>query len=470
MNRAITAAFGIALVAGSSARANEIHVPGDYFTVTAGVANATAGDTVVIAAGFYPENVVVGKNLTIRGAGTGSTIMEGQGLDSVFTVVSGADVTFEDLTIQNGGGPGTDRGGAIKALDSGAVVIVRNCELTDNHTSCCGGGLYINAGTLTMEDTTVSGNSAGSGGGLYLNSSNATLTNVSFLSNSATASGGGLRHYTGSLTIDACTFIGNTSDTYGGAAILEQSGVKSVRDSWFESNTAARGGAIWAGSTSDLVNSVFVDNTASQYGGAIFSGGDLDAMNCTFSGNTADVGAGDTFESPAGTSTELLNCVVVNAAAASKSGGGAFVVHNSIIPEGPSGTPDANGNLSDDPMFANAASGDFHLLAGSPAIDSGDSLGSLGGTLLVTDYAADFDGNDRNLDDPATPNTGVPAWALNIDMGAFEFQPAGGANPCIADTTTTGAAIGDPGYGVPDGMVTTADIQYYVNAFVAGCP
>jgi len=92
MNRAITAAFGIALVAGSSARANEIHVPGDYFTVTAGVANATAGDTVVIAAGFYPENVVVGKNLTIRGAGTGSTIMEGQGLDSVFTVVSGADV------------------------------------------------------------------------------------------------------------------------------------------------------------------------------------------------------------------------------------------------------------------------------------------------------------------------------------------------------------------------------------------
>jgi len=39
-----------------------------------------------------------------------------------------------------------------------------------------------------------------------------------------------------------------------------------------------------------------------------------------------------------------------------------------------------------------------------------------------------------------------------------------------ADLTTTGAAIGDPGYGVPDGSITTADIQYYVNLWVAGCP
>jgi len=38
----------------------------------------------------------------------------------------------------------------------------------------------------------------------------------------------------------------------------------------------------------------------------------------------------------------------------------------------------------------------------------------------------------------------------------------------IADLTTTGAAIGDPGYGVPDGAITGADINYYVNAWVAG--
>ena len=39
-----------------------------------------------------------------------------------------------------------------------------------------------------------------------------------------------------------------------------------------------------------------------------------------------------------------------------------------------------------------------------------------------------------------------------------------------ADVTTTGAAIGDPGYGLPDGPVTGAAIQYYVNLWVVGCP
>jgi len=40
----------------------------------------------------------------------------------------------------------------------------------------------------------------------------------------------------------------------------------------------------------------------------------------------------------------------------------------------------------------------------------------------------------------------------------------------IADVTTQGAGAGDPGFGVPDGLVTGADIQYYVNLWVAGCP
>jgi len=39
---------------------------------------------------------------------------------------------------------------------------------------------------------------------------------------------------------------------------------------------------------------------------------------------------------------------------------------------------------------------------------------------------------------------------------------------CPADVTTTGAGVGDAGYGVPDGAVTASDLQYYVNAYVAG--
>jgi len=39
-----------------------------------------------------------------------------------------------------------------------------------------------------------------------------------------------------------------------------------------------------------------------------------------------------------------------------------------------------------------------------------------------------------------------------------------------ADWTSQNAPIGDPNHGVPDGLVTGADIQFYVNMWIAGCP
>jgi parallel beta-helix repeat protein len=70
--------------------------------------------------------------------------------------------------------------------------------------------------------------------------------------------------------------------------------------------------------------------------------------------------------------------------------------------------------LQADPKFRNAAAADFHLLAGSPAIDSANSG-------AAAEPGTDFDGNAR-VDDPATPNTGIGPIAYG-DRGAFEFQP-----------------------------------------------
>jgi parallel beta-helix repeat protein len=66
-----------------------------------------------------------------------------------------------------------------------------------------------------------------------------------------------------------------------------------------------------------------------------------------------------------------------------------------------------------DPLFANPAAGDFHLTAGSPAIDSANSRAS-------GQPNTDMDGHTR-VDDPATPNTGAGPRAYH-DRGAFEFQ------------------------------------------------
>ena len=68
------------------------------------------------------------------------------------------------------------------------------------------------------------------------------------------------------------------------------------------------------------------------------------------------------------------------------------------------------------------------------------------------------------------PNYGVPDGTvsgadLNYYVNAWVAGDLG-----IADLTTQGAPLGDPNYGVPDGTVSGADLNYYVNAWVAGCP
>ena len=67
------------------------------------------------------------------------------------------------------------------------------------------------------------------------------------------------------------------------------------------------------------------------------------------------------------------------------------------------------------------------------------------------------------------PGYGVPDGAITgADIQYYVNLYV--AADLAADVTTTGAGSGDPGYGVPDGSVTAADIQYYVNFWVAGCP
>jgi parallel beta-helix repeat protein len=70
--------------------------------------------------------------------------------------------------------------------------------------------------------------------------------------------------------------------------------------------------------------------------------------------------------------------------------------------------------LQANPSFQAAASGNFHLLAGSPAIDSANSAAP--GELNPDGFGT------ARVDDPATPNTGAGSRTYD-DRGAYEFQP-----------------------------------------------
>jgi parallel beta-helix repeat protein len=94
-----------------------------------------------------------------------------------------------------------------------------------------------------------------------------------------------------------------------------------------------------------------------------------------------------------------------------------------------------------DPRWAGPSAGDFHLTAGSPAIDSANSGASGQPTL-------DTEGNAR-VDDPGTQNTGTGPRAYD-DRGAYELQSSGPP----PDAAPNAALTVNPSTGVAPVQVT----------------
>jgi predicted outer membrane repeat protein len=439
----------------------------DYITITAAIANAASGDEILIAPGLYAENLsVVDKDLALRNAGGGTVTVFGQDLNKCF-VSSGTttDVVLEGIVFTRGF---STSAGAGVSIEGGSRATIIDCVIEDSHSEFVGGGLYMSGGGTVMNTIIRNNVSDGNGGGIDLRGTLAKSFVNCLIEGNTGVEGGGLSYSTtGNIaSFDGCTFRGNTATSRGGAiALLGIAGnsgaaIIDVNKCVFSMNHAqSAGGAIWI-SDQDVfraLNSVFELNTAEFVGGVVRNEQVFDAVNCTFVNNDViAAGVSDSFESNrADADTNLMNCVVVNASAASHIGAGDFNVTFSLIPEAPTGEADSNGNFSGDPMFVDLVGGDYTLMAGSAAIDAGNSRGVLG-PVDVLDVDTDFNGDVRNLDDPDTENTGLSTWELCVDLGAFEFQPSGGAD-CAADLTG-------------DGVLNFFDVSAFLSAYNAGCP
>jgi len=174
-----------------------------------------------------------------------------------------------------------------------------------------GGGLF-NYGTLTLANSTVSGNKAhNDGGGVhsYFYAGRLTVTNSTISSNSAGTDGGGISN--GSLlSLTNSTISCNSSGTgrggvFTGGGGVQNNGTLTVISSTISNNTASYGGGIHNHDSSKctVTNSTISGNTATGNGdndfvlvaisgGGISNIGLLTVTNSTISGNAAAVGVG----------------------------------------------------------------------------------------------------------------------------------------------------------------------------------
>ena len=153
-------------------------------------------------------------SLTIDGSGQ---TIAGAGAYQVLVVDSGATLTLNNLTIENGS---SASGGGVY---NGGTLTVTNTTFSDNSASLGGGGIY-NGGTLIVTNSTFSTNSASYyGGGIY-NGGTLIVTNSTFSGNSASLGGGGI--YNGGTATVSNSILAN-EDTGGNCSGTITYGTKS---------------------------------------------------------------------------------------------------------------------------------------------------------------------------------------------------------------------------------------------------
>ena len=412
------------------------------------VSNGTYDAGGKVVRGVLTNRVAIDKPITVQSVnGPELTYIVGNGPigdDAVRCVYVGSNATLIGFTLTNGhttrkvwqekgGGAFSERSGIISncALMGNAAFTgggayggtLRNCTLAGNTAEFDAGGA---SGSL-LHDCVITGNHADVGGGAC----GCTLSNCLVSGNSAEVWGGGAK---GGPLLN-CVVSSNTSpdgagvygchvydsELRGNEALTSGGGAGDsvlyrcvVRE-----NTAYSGGGAWV---SVLHNCLIISNVAVYSGGGVTGLGDERSVvfNGLIVGNTAEYGGG-------ARESELYNCTVAGNSATAIGGGAIFselwncIVYYNNAPSGANWDdefggecevafscitplPPGEGNISEDPVFADADAGDFRLMTNSPCIDTGTNQ-----EWMVS--ATDLDANPRIL-------------FGRVDMGCFEVTVA----------------------------------------------
>jgi hypothetical protein len=270
------------------------------------IAHAQSGDTILLTGAVKSGIVlthgelVLNQNVTIRTADDHHIMISGGGQSRVFEVAAGTHVTLANLAITDGNGVADNPDGSSQYDGSGGGILnfgaltIDDSTLSGNSARLSslgfGGGGILNFGALTIDDSTLSGNSAAFTAGGSIENAGTLTVSASTLSGNSAGSGGGIFNF-GALAVNDSTLSGNFA--FEGGGIFNESGwTLTVSGSTLSSNSATFGGGIDNGGTLTVSASTLSGNSAADEGGGIYNfSGTLTANDSTVCGNNAPLGA-----------------------------------------------------------------------------------------------------------------------------------------------------------------------------------
>lgn len=363
-----------------------------YRTISNGVAHAESGDTVSVAPGDYPvtAEIALASDIDVIGQDRDTTIVRRESGETRIFNLGHDDAVVSGLTITNGLLSGTSYGGGLY-MTAGTL---RNCVVTGNEVAGNGGGMYLNSGgRCLVSDCIITTNIANYGGGVYFFTSDATLINCEIVENLADNGGGGVQmNINGPTNLVNCIISHNcVSDNNGGGIANNYSapGHEVARNCLIVSNIARIGG-VYLTQPGILASCTIAgnDSTGGSSIGGLANAGHGNITNCIIAGNSAPIAdRADVF---------LWQEADTN------------IFHHCCIQVTPNYTPNPDlGNMIADPLYEDAASGNYRLQRNSPCVDAGINLAWM-------DSAVDLDGFGR-----------IDSADQQVDMGAYEVRKGG---------------------------------------------
>jgi CSLREA domain-containing protein len=364
--------------------------------------------------------LVISKNLTITGLGANALTIRRSTAGSTpqFRIfnIQNSTITLTGLTVSGGFDNG---GGAGVLANSGSTLNINGCVISGNTDNNFRGGGISSAGTLSLANSTVSGNT---GSGIFTENGIIAITNTTLNNNVGSA----IRHLSPfPFSISNSTISGNSGGLGGG--IFMSGGVLTMSNTTVSGNTSLEGGGFFTGggTTGDtlLLNNCTITGNRGTAGGFFTAGGiqtsgSLTLKNSIVAGNFKDSGTTPGDVSLVGGSIQSASSNLIGDA--NSSGGITHGVNGNQVGNGGSGTINIHTVLAVALANNGGPTLTHALLAGSPALDAGDNCvfdntcAPPYGSSLITDqrgpsFSRKVDGPDADITD-------------TVDIGAFEAQ------------------------------------------------